>query len=91
MKVKDLKHKPQELPCCETCEHKGKGIKYCVQIEKCEDIYIHNNLYETCWKCNGSGKIRANKFTNGGFPITLNKEKCDECGGTGLQKGSNDK
>lgn len=44
MKVKDLKYKPQELPCCKSCEHKDKGIEYCVKTEKCFDILIHNDL-----------------------------------------------
>ena len=42
MKVKDLKNQPRELPCCEDCPHRAKGVKFCVQEEKCEDIYIHN-------------------------------------------------
>lgn len=41
MRLSELKHKPQELPCCEGCPHKGKGVRYCVD---CVDVLIHNDL-----------------------------------------------
>ena len=46
VKVKELKYKPQELPCCKDCIHLGKGVKYCVRVKKCFDILIHNDLVE---------------------------------------------
>lgn len=47
VKVKDLKHKPTEMSCCENCIHKNKGAKYCVETEKCFDILIHNDLVQS--------------------------------------------
>lgn len=46
VKVKDLKHKPQEMEMCKyDCEHYWKWVKYCVLVEKCEDIYLMNWLW----------------------------------------------
>ena len=42
--IERLKHQPQELPCCEDCEHKGKTKEYCVIEEICPDVLIHNVL-----------------------------------------------
>lgn len=34
-----------------------------------------------CWKCDGTGRLRANRTKNGRYVFA--KRPCDECNGTG--------
>lgn len=38
-------------------------------------------IYETCWKCEGSGKLRSN--SSDGVSYAFGKVKCDACDGYG--------
>lgn len=42
-------------------------------------VFVTN---ETCWKCDGSGRLRAN-YTNADGKYVFHKTACDECGGLG--------
>lgn len=38
-------------------------------------------IHETCWKCDGSGRLRNNRMEGGKY--VFGEIGCDECGGSG--------